>query len=99
MGCSAVPRTRRFDSASKCAPGHSMRASGVEFASTSNCRLRRNVELVEPVELELEASNASDSIPLLRLTRWIVTLPVKKPPSRVPDNRRLPANAQLNPSG
>src|SRR5579885_2177535 len=50
MGCSQVPRTRSWASASSSALGHSTRVSGVETPSISNWRLRRKAELAGGAE-------------------------------------------------
>src|SRR5580692_2806606 len=99
IGCSAVPRTRKFASASRCAPGHSIWESGNDVASTSNCKFRIKLELLGPPELELEANAPIDSKPSVNATRCTCTFPDSKPPFDVPESRNCAPNNQLMPSG
>src|ERR1700692_2872074 len=101
MGCSQVPRTRKFASASNSAPGHSIRASGEDEASMSNCKLRKKGESVDGPEIpSLEETRAPAlSSPCVHKTRCTATFPETTPESVVPVSRKFPPSNQLMPSG
>src|SRR5882762_1361202 len=101
IGCSHVPRTRRFASACSCAPGHSIRASGADTASTSNCKLRKYGELVVGLAMPsfADTSIPATSNPCVRVTRSMVTFPESRPASGVPVSLNEPPTSQLMPSG
>src|SRR6202040_1395198 len=101
MGCSQVPRTRKLASASNSAPGHSMRASGEDAASTSNCKLRKKEDSVVGPEIPSleETRTPALSRPCVSITRCTVTFPETVPELVVPARRKFPPNSQLIPSG
>src|SRR5579872_6977321 len=100
-GCSHVPRTCTPPSAVKCAPAHSIRAPGLVFAVTSNCKFRKYADDVAgPVTVVCEDTINPEKFTFgANVIRCTVTFPESSAAYVVPLNRRFPLVSQLIPSG